>query len=293
MIWLNDPATEVMKNIVYLHHMIMYYLIVIVFFVGWMLYNLLVEYGIRKKPVLMDLSWDEYLVRRKKVEENSFNMLTLELGWTLGPSGILIIIAAASFTLLYVIDFISTNFIAVKVVGHQWYWSYEINDLYTQPSITKFTYNRNSTRIPNLSYNKYFTLPKLSSGIVDGRAYKFFSDILASGTVEYYTPKSGVNFIQYNYLPITSKLDVLKFIQHNYPLITLNPDLYKRVIATIVDKPIMDRPLPPLFTNYEINNRTCVDVLMGLCKYFPKSILTKDIIIFIVLLRIFVISIRL
>lgn len=50
---------------------------------------------------------------------------TLEIVWTLVPAIVLIIIAIPSFTLLYSIDEIIDPLFTVKVIGHQWYWSYE------------------------------------------------------------------------------------------------------------------------------------------------------------------------
>lgn len=38
-------------------------------------------------------------------------------------------IAVPSFSLLYSIDEISNPEVTVKVIGHQWYWSYELTDM--------------------------------------------------------------------------------------------------------------------------------------------------------------------
>lgn len=53
---------------------------------------------------------------------------TLEIIWTIIPALILIMIAIPSFSLLYSIDEIIDPLFTVKVVGHQWYWSYEFLD---------------------------------------------------------------------------------------------------------------------------------------------------------------------
>ena len=50
---------------------------------------------------------------------------TLEIIWTLIPAFILILIAIPSFSLLYTMDEVIDPLLTVKVVGHQWYWSYE------------------------------------------------------------------------------------------------------------------------------------------------------------------------
>jgi len=54
----------------------------------------------------------------------------LEIIWTLVPSFILILIAIPSFALLYAMDEVVTPAITLKVIGRQWYWSYEYSDYY-------------------------------------------------------------------------------------------------------------------------------------------------------------------
>lgn len=53
----------------------------------------------------------------------------LEIVWTVLPSFILIFIAVPSFILLYSIDeiIITPNSIVLKVIGNQWFWSYELS----------------------------------------------------------------------------------------------------------------------------------------------------------------------
>ena len=52
----------------------------------------------------------------------------IELIWTITPALILIAIAFPSFRLLYLLDEVISPTITIKVVGHQWYWSYEYSD---------------------------------------------------------------------------------------------------------------------------------------------------------------------
>lgn len=52
----------------------------------------------------------------------------IELIWTITPALILIGIAFPSFNLLYLMDTIESPGLTIKVVGHQWYWSYEYSD---------------------------------------------------------------------------------------------------------------------------------------------------------------------
>ena len=55
----------------------------------------------------------------------------LELVWTITPALILIAIAFPSFRLLYLMDEVISPTLTIKVVGHQWYWSYEYSDFIT------------------------------------------------------------------------------------------------------------------------------------------------------------------
>ena len=64
----------------------------------------------------------------------------LEVVWTIIPALILVVIAIPSFSLLYAIDEIIEPIRTIKVVGHQWYWSYEFLD----PEVVSRLYNNDS-----------------------------------------------------------------------------------------------------------------------------------------------------
>ncbi len=49
----------------------------------------------------------------------------LEIFWTLTPSIVLILIAIPSFSLLYAIDEVVDPFLTIKIIGSQWFWTYE------------------------------------------------------------------------------------------------------------------------------------------------------------------------
>jgi len=67
----------------------------------------------------------------------------LELFWTITPTFILILIGIPSIRLLYILDEVFNPLLTIKVLGHQWYWSYEYSDFQniefdsfiTQPSL--------------------------------------------------------------------------------------------------------------------------------------------------------------
>ena len=108
-----DSAAPGLTGIVELHNTIFFYLIVIVVGVFWVLGSIIYYYNSKKSPIV-----HKYL-----------NHGTLiELIWTITPAFILIAIAFPSFRLLYLLDEVISPTITIKVVGHQWYWSYEYSD---------------------------------------------------------------------------------------------------------------------------------------------------------------------
>lgn len=56
------------------------------------------------------------------------NNQIIEIIWTIIPAIILIFIALPSLRLLYLIEEIINPIITIKIIGHQWFWSYEYSD---------------------------------------------------------------------------------------------------------------------------------------------------------------------
>nr|YP_011017343.1 cytochrome c oxidase subunit II [Amblyomma dubitatum]WQF69006.1 cytochrome c oxidase subunit II [Amblyomma dubitatum] len=52
----------------------------------------------------------------------------IEIIWTMIPAATLIFIAIPSLHLLYLTDEIFNAQTSIKIIGHQWYWSYEYSD---------------------------------------------------------------------------------------------------------------------------------------------------------------------
>jgi cytochrome c oxidase subunit 2 len=107
-----DPATPVMEGIIDFHHDVMFFLIVIGTGVSWVLFRVIVVYS----------------EENNATPTNTVHATTLEIVWTIAPAFVLMIIAVPSFALLYSMDEIIDPAITIKVVGHQWYWSYEYSD---------------------------------------------------------------------------------------------------------------------------------------------------------------------
>nr|YP_010222617.1 cytochrome c oxidase subunit II [Plautia lushanica]UCC46080.1 cytochrome c oxidase subunit II [Plautia lushanica] len=68
------------------------------------------------------------LTKNKLINRYLLEGQTIELIWTMMPAVTLIFIALPSLRLLYMIDEINNPSVTLKVIGHQWYWSYEYSD---------------------------------------------------------------------------------------------------------------------------------------------------------------------
>ena len=108
-----DPASPVMEEIINFHNEVMIYLTFILIGVLWIMIESIREYVKTKKQIS-----HKYLIHGT----------TLEIIWTITPAFILVAIAYPSFKLIYLIDEVIDAGITIKVVGHQWYWSYEYSD---------------------------------------------------------------------------------------------------------------------------------------------------------------------
>lgn len=123
-----DPATVIMEGIIDLHHTIMFYIIIILTLVGWMLFDIVKEYGINM--YLGNSTVENVLESRRTVlvtRDISHGTL-IEIIWTILPSFVLVFIAIPSFALLYSMDELIEPTLTLKAIGHQWYWSYEYSD---------------------------------------------------------------------------------------------------------------------------------------------------------------------
>ena len=69
-----------------------------------------------------------YLISRKYTCYNIYEAHLIEVIWTVLPAVILLFIAIPSLHLLYIMEDLGSPAVTVKVIGHQWYWSYEYSD---------------------------------------------------------------------------------------------------------------------------------------------------------------------
>lgn len=162
-----DPSTPISEGINDLHHYINYFLIVIFFFVLICIINLFKHFVLY--PSIFFTSFFNLL----NIEKSSFANLfavrfsmrflktikknhdyALEIIWTCIPSIILVLIAIPSFSLLYAMDEVINPAMSIKVIGRQWYWSYEYFDFLFKSFIEKINLNFSDFK-PEFTFDSY------------------------------------------------------------------------------------------------------------------------------------------
>lgn len=123
-----DPATTTMEGIYLFNLHLLFVIISIVIIVGWLLFSILTNFTEFRNSEIADFT-----------HSNS-----VEIIWTTIPAFILLSLASPSFSLLFSLDEISNPELTLKILGHQWYWSYEISD-----------FNSCSEPTQNLKYSSY------------------------------------------------------------------------------------------------------------------------------------------
>ena len=119
-----DPASPAMAGIYDLHHDIMFFLTVVVFMVFFLMARCLFHFSKGTSPGA----------------DSTTHGTEIEIIWTVTPSLILMLIAMPSFALLYSMDEVVDPAVTLKVVGHQWYWTYEYSD-YAMDNETSIVYD--------------------------------------------------------------------------------------------------------------------------------------------------------
>jgi cytochrome c oxidase subunit 2 len=110
--YFQDSASSNLDSVIDLHDSICYYLIIVVGLVLTMSFILIYNYN-------------NNIVGYRDITHGT----VVEVVWTILPALILVAIAVPSFRALYLADEILSPVVTVKCVGHQWYWSYNYDDL--------------------------------------------------------------------------------------------------------------------------------------------------------------------
>lgn len=106
-VFFQDSASPIMEEMTFLHDQVMFIAPAISVLILW-------------------------LIIRSMLNKYKYKFLVegtlIEIVWTTIPAIILVCIAFPSLRLLYLMDEVMEPAITIKVVGHQWYWSYEYSD---------------------------------------------------------------------------------------------------------------------------------------------------------------------
>lgn len=112
-IGLQEPATEIARQIVSFHDILMWIITIITLFVAALLAYVLWRFDEKSNPT------------PTRTSHNT----AIEVAWTVIPIFILLAIAVPSFKMLYKqYDFPKAD-VTIKAIGHQWYWTHEYSDL--------------------------------------------------------------------------------------------------------------------------------------------------------------------
>nr|AWN56196.1 cytochrome c oxidase subunit 2 [Colaspis sp. DPP-2018]AWN56265.1 cytochrome c oxidase subunit 2 [Glena unipennaria] len=104
---LQDSSSPLMEQLTFFHDHALMILVIITILVG---------------QIMLNLFFNKF-THRFLLEGQ-----TIEIIWTILPAITLIFIAIPSLRLIYILDEVSNPSLTIKIIGHQWYWSYEYSD---------------------------------------------------------------------------------------------------------------------------------------------------------------------
>lgn len=107
---MQDANSPIIEELIFLHDFINLILVFIISFVGYIIV---------------------FIIFNKYININLLESQIIERIWTIIPAIILIQIAMPSLLLLYILDESIDRSLTLKVIGHQWYWSYEYSDIWS------------------------------------------------------------------------------------------------------------------------------------------------------------------
>ena len=119
---IQDPATPNAEGMIYMHNYLNLFSIFIAFTVFYLLYKIITDFNSISNLVAFKFSHSSLL----------------EIIWTVIPAIILLLIAVPSFALLYSLDELIDPSLTLKIIGNQWYWTYEYSDITTYIDSLRF-----------------------------------------------------------------------------------------------------------------------------------------------------------
>ena len=108
-----DAASPIMEGIINFYNYVFIYLTFVTIIVIWMLISVIINFSNSTRVIS-----HKFLIHGTEIE----------FIWTITPALILMVMAFPSFQLLYLMDEVVEPGMTLKVIGHQWYWSYEYSD---------------------------------------------------------------------------------------------------------------------------------------------------------------------
>nr|WMQ72170.1 cytochrome oxidase subunit II [Tibicinoides uncinata]WMQ72171.1 cytochrome oxidase subunit II [Tibicinoides uncinata] len=135
-----DAMSPLMEQLIFFHDHTLVILIIITVIVGYMMWTLFLNNMIDR--LLLEGQFIEFI-------------------WTLLPAVTLIFIALPSLRLLYLLDEVNNPLLTIKIIGHQWYWSYEYSDFLNVEfdSYMKSTDNLNNNEFRLIEVDNRMILP--------------------------------------------------------------------------------------------------------------------------------------
>ena len=110
--WLQEAATPVMEDLIWLHNFVFWIITGITLFV----------------MVLMGYIMFRFSEKRNPVPSKTTHHVGLEIAWTIVPVLILVVMAFPSMKLLYLQDDLPETEMTIKVTGNTWNWEYAYPD---------------------------------------------------------------------------------------------------------------------------------------------------------------------
>lgn len=161
--YFQNRSSPVIEQLIFFHDHTIIVIIIIVILVGYILINSYIN---------------------KIYNLGIFEGQRLERIWTLLPGVFLLFIAFPSIRLLYLMEEFELSELRVKVIGHQWYWSYEYRDFNISRFDSYIIPSNNESIFRLLEVDNSLVIPR----ILDVRIIVSRADVIHSWTI----PSLGV-----------------------------------------------------------------------------------------------------
>ncbi len=108
----HEPSSTIIHSIIEFNEHLIILIIVIIILIVWSIYHTITNF-----------------IEFQSVGSRKFtHSKNLEIIWTSVPALTLLLLSIPSFTLLYAMDEAVAPDMTIKIIGHQWFWCYEIDD---------------------------------------------------------------------------------------------------------------------------------------------------------------------